>query len=144
MKSDKRDLSTFDCEFGEERTHGLDMRVGDGAFEFRERRTSPGGVGDHLSEGKSHLAGIFERRAGAGFDARIGVAADQGDVDAVHRGAADHADRGIEPGGLAHSAAPIKVVTAPIPSISPSSRSPGATGPTPAGVPVKMRSPAPR
>jgi len=68
----------------------------------------------------------------------------KGDVDAVHRGAADHADRGLESGGLAHSAGPIRVVRALIPSIAPSSRSPGATGPTPAGVPVKMRSPASR
>ena len=43
-----------------------------------------------------------------------------------------------------YSAAPMLIVTGCSPSISPVIRSPGESGPTPAGVPVKMRSPGTR
>ena len=117
------------------------MRVGDGALEVLQRFPRARGIGDDFAQRLPHVVGIGISRAGAGLDARFGVAADQRDVDAVHRGAADDADRR---GFRVHSAGPISVVRAPMPSISPSSRSPGATGPTPAGVPVKIRSPGPR
>ena len=93
VQPDDLDLAPVDGEFGEKALDRRDMRVGDGGFELDERPRRARRVGDDRAQLGRDLGRVGIGRARAGLEARLAVGADQRDVDAVHRRAADGADR---------------------------------------------------
>ena len=100
MQAGERDLLAPDPEPLHEGLDRGDMRVGDGAFQFGLRLLRLRRVGDDGAQGARRRLGIGEGRGRPGLDMRLAVAADERDVDPVHRRAADDADRGGEGRGV--------------------------------------------
>src|SRR5580658_834582 len=144
VQTDQCDAVAGNREFFHKGENRLDMRISHRALQRVERAARGARIGDDVLKRALHFSGIGKCAARTGFDMRLAVARDKRDVNAVHRGSTDDADGAEERRGAFHCDSPIVTFSSPTPAIDPSSTSPGATGPTPAGVPVKMRSPGAR
>ena len=94
MQPDQRDGLARNRKSPKKGLDRRDMGVGHLALEIRLRRLRLTGARDDCAQALRDPLGVGESRGGAGFDPRFAVAHDQRDVDAVHRRAADDADRG--------------------------------------------------
>ena len=97
MQADQGDALARNRKPFEERLDRGDMGVGHVALELGLRRLGFARVGDHRAQAPRHRLRVGEGRGGAGFEPVFAVAFDQRDVDPVHRGAADDADRTKNP-----------------------------------------------